>query len=160
MSDLEKFEQELRSLTPAKPPAEFIERLRNLEPPGPVQQTALPAQPGAHWNWTHLLRWLVPATAVLAVAGLVWLKSVHTGNHGGRPLAVTVNPPLKADSVQIDEQLVGSFDAVGRLPDGEPVRFHCREWMDNVVLRDKTRGVVIEKRTPRVEVVPVRFETY
>jgi hypothetical protein len=73
---------------------------------------------------------------------------------------VTVPPPLKADSVQIDEQLVGAFDAVGRLPSGEPVRFHCREWMDNVVLRDKTRGVVIEQRTPRVEVVPVRFETY
>jgi hypothetical protein len=92
--------------------------------------------------------------------GFVWFKYSHPITQHGRPLAVTVTPPLKADSVQIDEQLVGAFDAVGRLPNGEPVRFHCREWMDNVVLRDKTRGVVIEQRTPRVEVVPVRFETY
>jgi hypothetical protein len=157
MNDLERFEQELRSLTPARPPAEFIARLRELEPPVPAPRRA---EHLAHWNWAHLLRWLIPATALLVAAGFVWLKFVHTGSHGGRPLAVSVSPPLKADSVQIDEQLVGAFDAVGRLPDGEPVRFHCREWMDNVVLRDKTRGVVIEQRTPRVEVVPVRFETY
>ena len=32
MNDLERFEQELRSLKPARPPAEFMERLRELEP--------------------------------------------------------------------------------------------------------------------------------
>lgn len=158
MNDLERFEQELRSLTPAKAPAEFMDRLRELEPSAAVQRIAPRAE--AHWDWAHLLRWLVPATAILVAAGLVWFKYSPSHSHKGRPLAVTVTPPLKADSVQIDEQLVGAFDAVGRLPDGEPVRFHCRQWMDNVVLRDKTRGVVIEQRTPRVEVVPVRFETY
>lgn len=158
MSDLERFEQELRSLKPARPPTEFVDRLRELEPAPAPSQTAYRAQ--AQWHWGHLFRWLAPATAVLAAVGLVWFKYSHPRIQHGRSLAVTVPPPLKADSVQIDEQLVGAFDAVGRLPSGEPVRFHCREWMDNVVLRDKTRGVVIEQRTPRVEVVPVRFETY
>ena len=158
MSDLDRFEQELRGLTPARPPAEFMERLGELGPPAPLQRTASRAE--ARLNWAHLFRWLVPATALVVAAGFVWFKYAPSHRHKGRPLAVTVSPPLKADSVQIDEQLVGAFDAVGRLPDGEPVRFHCRQWMDNVVLHDKTRGVVIEQRTPRVEVVPVRFETY
>lgn len=68
--------------------------------------------------------------------------------------------PLKADSVQIDRQLVASFDAVARLPGGEPIRFRCREWVDEVVLQDKARGLVVEQRAPRLEVIPVRFETY
>ncbi len=160
MSDLERFENELRALAPAKPPPEFFERLAQLHPPAPAVRQNTHPLPAPAWNWGHLLRWLLPATALLATAGLVWLKLAPNSHTGGRPLAVSVTPPLKADSVQIDEQLVGAFDAVGRLPDGVPVRFHCREWMDNVVLRDKTRGVTIEQRTPRVEIVPVRFETY
>jgi hypothetical protein len=56
--------------------------------------------------------------------------------------------------------LVAAFDAVARLPDGQPVRFRCREWSDGVVLRDSARGIVIEQRMPRLEVVPVSFETY
>jgi hypothetical protein len=49
---------------------------------------------------------------------------------------------------------------VAHLPNGEPVRFLCREWRDEVILRDPARGIVIERQTPRLEVVPVRFETY
>ena len=158
MSDLERFEQELRSLKPSRAPVEFLDRLRQLEPSPKAPRTA--SRGYTQWHWAHWVRWLVPTTAVLLVTGFVWFKYSHPKTQHGRSLAVTVPPPLKADSVQIDEQLVGAFDAVGRLPSGEPVRFHCREWMDNVVLRDKTRGVVIEQRTPRVEVVPVRFETY
>lgn len=158
MSDRDRFEEELRSLKPARPPAEFMERLRQLEP-APVAPRA-DSHRQTQWTWAHLVRWLVPATAALAVVGFVWFKHSQPKTQHGRSLAVTVPPALKADSVQIDEQFVGAFDAVGRLPSGEPVRFHCRQWMDNVVLRDKTRGVVIEQRTPRVEVVPVRFETY
>jgi hypothetical protein len=67
---------------------------------------------------------------------------------------------LKADDVQIDEQLVSTFDAVAPLPSGEPVRFRCRQWLDEVVLRDSKRGVEVTRRVPRVEVVPVSFETY
>ena len=56
--------------------------------------------------------------------------------------------------------MVALFDAVAQLPNGQPVRFRCREWADEVVLRDPARGIVIERRTPRLEVVPIRFETY
>jgi len=56
--------------------------------------------------------------------------------------------------------LVATFDAVGQLPDGEPIRLRCRQWRDEVILRDSARGVVIERQSPRLEVVPVKFETY
>jgi hypothetical protein len=160
MNDFERFENELRSLKPAPPPPVLLQRLTELQPPAPAVRQTSRVSGVTGWDCGNLLRWLVPATALLATAGFVWLKFTHHRIHGGRPLAVTVPASIKADSVQIDEQLVGAFDAVGRLPNGEPVRFHCREWMDNVVLRDKTRGVVIEQRSPRVEVVPARFETY
>jgi len=67
---------------------------------------------------------------------------------------------IKADDVEIDQRLVSSFDAVAQLPSGLPVRFRCREWADEVVLRDTARGIVIEQRAPRLEVVPVSFEMY
>jgi hypothetical protein len=55
---------------------------------------------------------------------------------------------------------MSSFDAVARLPGGEPVRFRCENWMDQVVLSDKSRGLVVENRKPRVEVVAMGYETY
>ena len=67
---------------------------------------------------------------------------------------------LKADTVEIAREWVGSFDAVARMPGGEPVRFRCREWTDAVVWRDSAHGIVVEQRTPRLEVVPVSFDTY
>jgi hypothetical protein len=109
-----------------------------------------------------LLRWLVPAAAVSAMAAalLVW-QPFRPARQPQSDLAVTPDKPaLKADDVEIDEQLVASFDAVARLPSGLPVRFRCRQWTDEVVLRDTARGLVIERRAPRLEVVPVSFETY
>jgi hypothetical protein len=67
---------------------------------------------------------------------------------------------LRADDVKIDQRLVSSFDAVARLPGGEPVRFRCENWMDQTVVSDKSRGLVVENSRPRFEVVPVGFETY
>jgi hypothetical protein len=49
---------------------------------------------------------------------------------------------------------------VAQLPNGEPVRFRCREWRDDVVVRDPGRGLVIERSTPRLEVVPISVETF
>lgn len=66
----------------------------------------------------------------------------------------------KANVVRVDQALVSSYDAVAQLPSGEPVRFRCRKWMDDVVMKDKSHGLVIEQSIPRVEVIPVRFETY
>ena len=67
---------------------------------------------------------------------------------------------FNADAVQLSQELVSDFEAVGELPSGEPVRFHCREWNDTAVFHDSRRGLVIEQKVPRLEVVPVGFETY
>jgi hypothetical protein len=152
----EKFEIELKRLTPAKPPEEFIARLLAAAP----QPSAYKKHETRAWrheavglSWARLLRWLVPASAVAFLAVVVIQGSISL-----RPNSTPAR--LKADAVQINEQLVSSFDAVAKLPTGEPVRFRFQKWMDNVVLRDKDRGLVVENRTPRIEVIPVGFETY
>ena len=110
--------------------------------------------------WRLLRRWLAPAAALgVMLALLVWLVWQERRQHG-RLAAAGDKPALKADKVELDQQLVGMFDAVARLPDGQPVRFRCREWADEVVLSDSARGIVVEQRTPRLEVVPVSIETY
>ena len=77
-----------------------------------------------------------------------------------RTRPVAARPALAADNVEIDRTLVAAYDAVARLPGGEPVRFRLNEWADDVILRDSARSVVVEQRTPRVEVVPVGFDVY
>jgi hypothetical protein len=67
---------------------------------------------------------------------------------------------LKADKVEIDRQLVADFDAITDLPGAQPMRFRCEQWVDKVRLRDTAAGLVIERTTPRVKIVPVRFDTY
>jgi hypothetical protein len=153
------FENELkRRLAPAKPPEEFMARLLAAAPRQKVPARAQTGmwRPGVvNLDWARLLRWLVPASAV-AVLAVVLLQ----GSISLRPGSTASAAPLKADAVQINEQLVSSFDAVAKLPTGEPVRFRFQKWMDDVVLRDKHRGLVVENRTPRIEVIPVGFETY
>lgn len=166
--DLNQFEQELRQLNPAAPPPELMARLVAIQPvPLSARETrsnsatTRPRQHDRQWaDWRLLLRWLVPATALVVAIAFVWLRPPSGPGSATAPLVASAPPMLKADSVQLDEQLVDSFDAVGRLPGGEPVRFRYQRWMDQLVVRDDARGVVIEQRTPRVEVVPVRFETY
>jgi hypothetical protein len=92
------------------------------------------------------------------VLALVVARNQRDGS--APPRTARVEPTLKADEVVIDRKLLASFDTVANLPDGEPVRFRCREWVDAVTLRDSGRGVEVEQRTPRLEVVPVSFETY
>lgn len=172
-NELERLEARLRSVRPARLPADFLQRLKTETPALVAErraQTAPAAQPGktaapepvhapasAPWSsWVSLAaRWLVPATAVLIVGAVIWRATLPLPR---APEAA--GEPVKADDVQIDQQLVSTFDAVAQLPSGEPVRFRCREWMDEVVLRDSRRGVEVARRVPRVEVVPVRFETY
>jgi hypothetical protein len=159
--DPELMEAKLRRLTPARPPAELMARLAAARPaPAPVPpqpSTSNPQLPGL-----ALLRWLglVAAGAAVAAAFLVWWPSRPENRQASNALSATAEPALKADDVEIDQQLVAAFDAVARLPDGQPVRFRCREWAEEVVLTDTARGIVIEQRTPRLEVVPVSFETY
>jgi hypothetical protein len=112
-------------------------------------------------TWRLLLRWLAPTAAVAAaVALLVWWPSRHDQRQNGNQGSAAAQPALRADNVEFDQKLVAAFDAVARLPSGQPVRFRCREWADAVVLHDSASGIVVEQRTPRLEVVPVSFETY
>ena len=110
-----------------------------------VSMRSFKSAPVFHW-----LRWLAPVSAV----GLVVFVSVYQF-----PWAIQ-SGGLKADEVELNHRLVSSFDAVAELPDGEPVRFRVREWSDESVFHDSARGLVVERNTPRLEVVPVAFETY
>jgi hypothetical protein len=175
-NELERFEAELRSTGAARPPADFMQRLKSEVPALVAERraqnelAALPArvevpvtpeaarasEPDVRPSWLPLiLRWLAPAAAVLVVGTIIWRPNLPDGHRPQRASA-----PVRADDVRIDQQLVSTFDTVATLPSGEPVRFRCREWMDEVVLRDSRLGVEVARRVPRVEVVPVRFETY
>lgn len=161
-----QFEAGLRRIKPRELPEEFHARLRGLDLSvsalaTEVRSTAPPSPPVTEL----LLRWLLPAAAVILVTVAIW--------HGNRTLGpetvfgddlqgVTVSEtlPLRPDNIEIGKELVASFDAVATLPGGEPVRFRCQTWVDQVVVNDKSRGLFVENRTPRVVVVPVGFESY
>ena len=161
------FERQLRDTKPAKLSAKFSDSLRaavaqaeasvEVQSPSP----AIPDYPGL---FRSVRRWLVPAAAVGLVGLMVW-RGGDTGNQptqraAGSQISAAPQQVLKADAVKIDQQLVSSFDAVARLSSGEPVRFRCENWMDQVVLSDKEHGVIAENRRPRFEVVALGFETY
>jgi hypothetical protein len=163
MNEHENFrlEAELSQLRPAKLPENLVERLAAGRPNVSMQISEHPSRAPQASDWGRLLRWLVPATA--AVACLVVLVLLVSAPKTRKPeLAAGIPAPsgLEADTVEIDRRLIAAFDAVATLPSGEPVRVLCREWMDEVVLRDTARGVSIEQRAPRFEVVPVSFETF
>lgn len=162
MNDLEheRLEAQLKRLMPARPPANFMARLVAAEPsaqvrPTPPQRTVFGIE-----IWLRMLRWLAPATAVAVAAVIVWRVGLAPEDSPRQLKSIAAVPASNGDDVKIDHELVSSFDAVGRLPDGEPVRFRCQNWMDQVVLNDERSGMMVQQRTPRMEVVPVRFETY
>ncbi len=160
MTDHEKedFERQLRRTKPARLPEDFNARLLAAQLPVKANVRSAPrVAPISDYLRTlrQSLRWLIPASAVALMATVVW--------HEGQPSATRPSlavPAFKADDVKIDQKLVSSFDAVARLPGGEPVRFRCENWMDPVVLSDKSRGLVVENRKPRFEVVSMGYETY
>jgi len=159
--ELECFEAELRRLKPAEPPEEFMARLAAARPMDSAQADALSRPARTPEGWRVLLRWLAPATAVAVAAVLLARYSPGPENRSSSgPVIAAAAPALKADQVEIDRQLVGAFDTVAHLPGGEPVRLSCREWVDNMVLRDTKRGIEVEQRTPRLEVIPVGLATY
>ncbi|HEY5914299.1 MAG TPA: hypothetical protein VJA21_27230 [Verrucomicrobiae bacterium] len=152
-----EFEQDLRRVRPAAPPAGTMQRLLAARA---ARQSPRPSVAPRTAFWPLLLRWLVPATAVLIAAFVVGRLYLPRDPAPPRQNLADVAPVVTADNVELDQELVRSFDTVALLPGGEPVRFRCREWRDEVILRGKDRSVVIEQRTPRIEVIPVRFETY
>jgi hypothetical protein len=160
--DPEQFEAELKRLRPAKPPLEMLHRIS-------VELSSQPARPARSgptqrplWNWPGLLRWGLPAGALAALCATLYWK--HQATFLAQPpnqhLASSGRPVLRADKVEIDRQWVAGFDAVAKLPSGEPIRFRCEQWMDKVQWRDSAKGLVVEQTTPRLEIVPIRFETY
>jgi hypothetical protein len=111
-----------------------------------------------------VLRLALPAAAVFVIVAVVVWRNASTP----KPSATNAKPgsgmiaatPLKADEVKIDQELVSSFDTVARLPGGEPVRFRCNQWLDEITLSNKAQGLVLQERTPRLEILTVGFETY
>jgi hypothetical protein len=166
MNDFERFEAELKRLAPAQPPEDFMARLQAARPQ--VHQRENPSA----WRpkpllWSGWWRWLAPVAALVVVALVlfsdpIW-RSLRRQPAAASPLAIPSRlqgAASKVDLVQINNELVGSFDTIARLPSGEPIRFRCRRWIDQVTVEDTKSGMVVEERTPRLEVLPVRFETY
>jgi hypothetical protein len=154
----ERFEADLRRSTPAPVPADLMKKLRSAANSRRKPRVASPSMGEfvrllRAWRWA--LAGLPVALVILALGALHWLKSPGAS----RP-AEPSNPQSSPDFVRVDRALVASFEAVAELPDGVPVRFRCRKWMDEVQMKDESRGLVIEERIPRLEVVPVGLETY
>ena len=145
MNELERFEAELHALRPAPLPASLRVRLMAVCA-RPAQNAPEPVPVPLWW------RWLFPLAATAGLALLVGF-GLHSGASGP-------SSRLAADEVEIGQTLVSSFDTIARLPDGRPVRVRCEEWVDELVLRNSARGLCVQEQRPRLEVFPVRFETY
>ena len=162
--DPEQFEAELQTFRPAKPSAESLAKIRaELRTHTKVGADSRPMRLTlTSLRWNRVLGWLVPAAAVAVLAAVL----LHFNDAPPKTVvpsqsaAASRAPALKADKVEIDRQFVGDFDAVTELPNGQPLRFRCEQWLDKVSLRDSASGLLIERTTPRVEIVPVRFDTY
>jgi len=162
-SEFEEFEAELRKLHPAQLPESVSSRLAEIgaRPQIKGPRTTRERSSGARARIPQWLWWLTPATAAAIVGLFAWNHSKGPpgiSNSLATPAPSTAR--LRADDIRVDQELVSSFDAIAELPDGEPVRFRFQEWLDQVVVRDSRNGVVIRQQRPRVEVIPVRFETY
>jgi hypothetical protein len=159
-AEQERFEMELGTLRPAALPETLAKRLAALPPPRRKRAGAWRVLLRRNRPWCLPLCWWAPAAAGMIVVGLLaWQLAGPIRKPLVPSQPAVAKPMLRADDVEIDQQLVAVYDAIARLPGGEPVRFRCLEWRDEVVLRDSAQGVVIEQSTPRLEILPVRFET-
>jgi len=156
----EQLEVELQRLRPAAAPEELIARLAAHSPGTGNSYPARPPIAPGRFLPGRWFGWFAPLAAA-AAAAFFYIR--HPSEPSGQPppqMAPAAMSAVKADNVEIVQQLVATFDAVAHLPGGEPVRFRCSEWFDDVVLRDSAKGILIEHRIPRLEVQPVGFETY
>lgn len=160
--EFEQFEENLRRIAPAKVPADLAGRLRAARVVAPRQKELQSPRVSRWVHWLAGWRGLAVATPAVALGVFLWLAARPGTEPVTRPgkIEPADSIGIKASNVQVGHSLVASFDAVAQWPDGEPVRFRCRQWQDDVVIHDNKDGVVISQSTPRVEVVPVRFESY
>jgi hypothetical protein len=156
--DHNDIETELRGLRPARPPQDLMARLNQTrEGTAPEASTQRASHRAVLVSW--LVRWWpAPAAAALVLGAVLWSKMPASDPEG--PSAGDDQPVLMADEVLIERHLVAAYDSFARLPDGEPIRYRCWEWIDEVMVRDTAQGIVIHQRIPRFEAFPVRFETY
>jgi len=159
----QEFEARLRRTRPVKLPEELRSRLLAAAPP--TKARSAPPWPAlAVLGWLRVLRLALPAAAVVLIAAVVIWRNASpskpnpTGSKSRSGMVVAA--PLKADEVKIQHDLVSSFDTLARLPGGEPVRFRCNQWLDEITFSNKAQGLVLQERTPRLEIVTVGFETY
>ena len=150
-SDLTQVEAELRALSPARPPQHVVNR--TLAALGSSQR-----QP-AGWNWREALAWLNPAFGIALIAILVLLFPGAWERRGVASLSAA-RAPLKADQIEINRELLAYYDAVGQLPDGEAIRFHCAHWIDKLSVGDSAAGLKFESSVPRLEIGSAELETY
>jgi len=154
----EQLENDLSDLKPAAVPENLMSRLATLNQP--CQRLRAPKQ-RSKGTFIHFLPWLTPLAAAAAVAIFLHVQRLNEFSAHIAPRVLKAEAkPIKADNVEVVQQLVGTFDAVTRLPDGQPVRFRCSEWFDDVLLLDSSQGILIQHRVPRLEVKQVNFETY
>ena len=147
----------LRQIPPAAPPDDLMARLRAVTVEVPLEDR----RDATRLSWWKRLPTGWRRMAIFApAAAIVFLWLAFRPATRTETMSSSDSPGIKANAVQVGHSLVASFDTVAQLPGGEPVRFRCREWQDDVVIHDDAHGVVITKSTPRVEMVPVRFETY
>jgi hypothetical protein len=160
--ELESFETELRRLRPARPPGEYMDRLAaaNRAMPGTGASSRKPGPVG--WLAVPWIRWLAPSAAAALLLGMValWNRPSPGDDPPVDPTPAPSASLAPADTMEFDRRLVASFDAIAELPGGEPVRFNFREWRDKVTYHDPVHNLIIERTVPRLELVPVRLETY
>lgn len=158
-----EFECVLRKTRLVKLPGELRSRLLAAAPPKKAR-SAPPWPALVALGWLRVLRLAVPAAAAVLIAAVVVWRSASPSKpapaSAKSKAGLAVAPPLKADDVQIDQELVSSFDTLARLPGGEPVRFRCNQWLDQITLSNQANGLVLQESTPRLEVLTVGFETY
>lgn len=158
--EVDLLQAELQKLQPARAPEDFLSRLQAL-PTQPVRR-ATPGHSAGLANQGILLRWLAPALGAAALLALFFARPTSsperpTAQHAADPAPYTAPA---SGGLEIDRHLLADFDALGRLPGGELVRFRCREWRQDVVLRDSGGRLVVEQSLPKLEIVPIHFETY
>jgi hypothetical protein len=151
----EKFESELRRIPPMAPPPQLMERLRITRREPDPQPAQFPKVQWTDWfsSWRSVAL-TAPASVVILI---LWLLLSPAAGPGKAEASGSAG--IKANAVQVSLSLLGTFDTMAKLPDGEPVRLRCKVWQDGMMLRDDAHGVVISQSAPRIEVVPVSIET-
>lgn len=167
--DLESLERDLRRLRPAASD-EFVNRLVSSRPRRAVEPVATP-KPGL-FDRVRLsldragfwLRWCAAPAVLVCLIGMLWFRpepppTLVDASGTNRAHQLT-EVPAGAGEVEIEHDLVDSYEMVADLPSGVPVRFRLDKWHDTVVYRDPQTGLAVERRSPRFEVVPMSLASY